>query len=139
MDISDEILAICGDEPSAIVDCYHAIKRASVTNGEISLILNYTSRDKEAKKIAKHLQEVVKNNVSHKISLKYLGDIKYSKIIYESTKKREIFTDYDPKCVASFDLNKIASQMLVNFGKEALKLQGFDPFGLLVRKIGDKF
>lgn len=139
LDISDEILAICGDEPSAIVDSYHAIKRASVTNSDISLILNYTSRDQEAKKIAKHLQEVVKNNVSNNISLKYLGDIKHSKIIYESTKKRELFTNYDPKCTASFDINKIASQMLVNFGKEALKLQGFDPFGLLVRKIGDKF
>jgi len=114
LDAADDVLVITVPEPAAITDAYAMIKVLSEKKDIVYMILNEVANEKEARIVFKKIFEVAKENVKSDFRLQMLGFVQKSKIIANSSIKRELFVkEYS---------NSNVSDQIFNIAKKIAKI-----------------
>ena len=101
LEAADDVLIVTVLEPAAITDAYAMVKVLSEKKDIVYMILNEVANEKEARNVFKTIFEVAKNNIKKDFRLQMLGFVQKSKIISNSSIKRELFTkEYESSAVS---------------------------------------
>jgi len=111
LEAADDVIVVTVPEPAAITDAYAMIKVLSEKKDIIYMILNEVSSEKEARNVFKTIFDVAKSNLKSDFRLQMLGFIQKSKIITNSSIKREIFVKEFPSANVSEQMFNIAKKI----------------------------
>ena len=90
--VSDHIIAITTTDPTALTDLYAMIKLLSLKKNKLMLCFNHTLKYDTGESITKSIINLaIKNKLSSKFIIKYLGNIEASKNISVTGRLRKIF------------------------------------------------
>lgn len=132
---ADEVIVVTIPNPSAITDAYTLIKVASPLNENLNLIVNNTESEKEGRFIYERIRKVADNNLENPTFLNFLGAIDHSRIISKSLKLRNLFLKTDPNSVASFQLNEIVDNLILQLEHQAPVKKRKNSFGLFFKRL----
>jgi len=114
LDAADDVLVVTVPEPAAITDAYAMVKVLSEKKDIVYMILNEVANEKEARNVFKTIFEVAKNNIKKDFRLQMLGFVQKSKLISNSSIKRELFIkEYE---------NASVSEQVLNIAKKIAKI-----------------
>jgi flagellar biosynthesis protein FlhG len=136
---ADEVIIVTIPDPTAITDAYALIKITSNINENINLIVNSTESDSEGRFIYERIRKVAQNNLDISIFLNFLGSINNSRIISRSLKFRQLFTKTHPNSIASFQLNEIVDNLILQLEHQAPVKKRKNSFGLFIKRLIENF
>jgi len=111
LDAADDVLVVTVPEPAAITDAYAMIKVLSEKKDIVYMILNEVANEKEARNVFKTIFEVAKNNIKKEFRLQMLGFVQKSKLITNSSIKRELFVKEHESALVSEQVFNIARKI----------------------------
>lgn len=132
---ADEVIVITMPDPTAITDAYALIKVASPINENLNLIVNNTESEKEGRFIYEKIRKVAENNLETPLFLNFLGAIDSSRIISKSLKLRTLFIKTHPHSIASYQLNEIVDNVILQLEHQAPLKKRKNSFGLFFKKL----
>jgi flagellar biosynthesis protein FlhG len=136
---SDEVIIVTIPDPSAITDAYTLIKISSTINENLNLIVNMTESEKEGRFIYEKIRKVAENNLESTLFLNFLGSIDSSRIISKSLKLRQLFTKTYPNSIASYQVNEIVDNLILQLEHQAPIRSKKNSFGLYLKKLIENF
>ena len=132
---ADEVIVVTIPDPTAITDAYALIKIASLLNENLNLIVNSTENEKEGRFIYERIRKVAENNLKNPLFLNFLGSIDNSKIISKSLKLRTLFTKTHPHSIASYQLEEIVDNLILQLEHLSPAKKQKNSFGLFFKRL----
>lgn len=138
LEAADEVVVVTVPDPAAITDAYATIKITSKTQSHIHLLLNMTKNEKEAQLIFEKINKVAMANING-LTLQLIGKLPEDKLISKSIKQRTLFTNDAPNSLASFDMKRIANNLIYKMERKVLKNDTGKSFGSFFKRIIEQF
>ncbi len=132
---ADEVIVVTIPDPSAITDAYALIKVTSSLNENLNLIVNNTENEKEGRFIYERIRKVADNNLQTPLFLNFLGSIDHSRIISKSLKLRHLFIKTHSNSIASYQLNEIVDNLILQLEHQAPLKKRKNSFGLFFKRL----
>jgi len=136
---ADEVIIVTIPDPTAITDAYALIKITSNINENINLIVNSAESDKEGRFIYERIRKVAQNNLDISIFLNFLGSINNSRIISKSLKLRQLFSKTHPSSIASYQVNEIVDNLILQLEHQVPHKRRKNSFGLFIKRLIENF
>jgi len=132
---ADEVIVVTIPDPTAITDAYALIKIASLLNENLNLIVNATENEREGRFIYERIRKVAENNLENPLFLNFLGAIDNSRIISKSLKLRTLFIKTHPHSIASYQLEEIVDNLILQLEHLSPAKKPKNSFGLFFKRL----
>jgi flagellar biosynthesis protein FlhG len=132
---ADEVIVVTIPDPTALTDAYALIKIASLLNENLNLIVNATENEKEGRFIYERIAKVAENNLENPLFLNFLGSIDNSRIIAKSLKLRTLFIKTHPHSIASYQLEEIVDNLILQLEHLSPVKKKKNSFGLFFKRL----
>ncbi|NPA03404.1 MAG: MinD/ParA family protein [Epsilonproteobacteria bacterium] len=115
---STDTVVVTMPDPSAVMDAYSMIKYTAKEKDEVFLILNYVRNKDEAIEIAERLKKVSKKHIGEQFKIEYLGYLERSRLVEESTKKRELVVKNHASSIPALQIADITKKLTNSLTKD---------------------
>jgi flagellar biosynthesis protein FlhG len=136
---ADEVIVITIPDPTAITNAYALIKIVSSINENINLIINNCDSEREGRFIYERIRKVAQNNLDVSMFLNFLGSIDNSRIISRSLKLRQLFTKTHPDSIATYQLNEIVDNIVLQLEHQVPLKKNKNSFTLFIKRLIENF